>query len=171
MIITECFLRRKVMALDKMITKADGGFHCWKDVKSVLLFYMYKDKKEVDGCISFLESLGINVTQLVFMNEHASLEDEEKILYLRKEDITSWGFPKKAFMEKFNLIQADTLIDLITDDYLPMLYLEMLCKTKFRIGLKKESFDPYDFEIYPYGKASISDLFRQIMSYMEKYGE
>lgn len=89
--------------------------------------------------------------------------------YIHRQNLSWNGLPKQDAGSKFKNDEFDVLLNLYTDDILPLFYISLHSKAKFRIGkFEKINVQFFDMMIDMKSKPELQELIKEIDYYIHK---
>ena len=169
MILSTYFIKQKIAKLIRKPLQRNVEFMPLSKAKSVFIFYNRKDESEVIPTLKKLNSIRMQVATFVYDNNIAPTngnKNETQQLICYKQDLNLWGYPpnhiEKTVLEK----QADILICLDGDKDYTLRYLMLKHPCSFKVGIKRNKQNIYDFSV----SATINDknsyILEQILFYL-----
>lgn len=165
--VTDYFIKKKIDALAKVSTQRNRDFHTLKEAHNILIFYDLKDQDKIEPCLETLRMMHKKVLVCIYTSQ---TKDSFPELYLpvnAKSDVSALGIPKEDVCNKVCNIKADLLIDLSGRNNHVMKYLMLLHPCPFKVGLKRNGQEIYDFSIVVTDRDDIMYLFGQILFYLK----
>jgi hypothetical protein len=128
-----------------------------------------KDSDEIISLQKFLAEKNIQVEVLLY---YPGKEIPQQLL-LRKginifnrNEINWYGKPLIPFVEQFNSVEYDILIDLSLDEVFPLRWISTLSRAKFKVGSLSYTGNPYELIITVDNKKEIAYLAEQVIHYL-----
>lgn len=168
MILTDYFIKRAVHR-GALSSNRNRRFKTMEEVRNVLLMYNVKDSKEIEVCAAQLKKMGKRIYACGYKaDEMPLLENDHTHIYVQPEkDITLWGMPKSAVLQKMNEWKPDMVIDLTRNKEYVMQYLFLKCDCDFKTGIKSGEKELYDFSVSIAENKDLIYLFGQIIFYLQ----
>lgn len=148
--------------------KRSKRFINWSEIQDIVL--LYPADKITANHLNFILELfeGKNVIVWGFSNREIAPGHGGKINIFGKKDVSLLSKPSDFTINSFVGSKSDILIDLCTEEVLPLKYLLSLSKAPCKCGLKKADFDKlYDFEVNAPTNIKEDDLLKQIIFYLK----
>ncbi|MEE1541109.1 MAG: hypothetical protein UF067_01455 [Paludibacteraceae bacterium] len=148
--------------------KRSKKFVNWADIQNIVL--LYSADKITANHLNFLLELfeGKNVSVWGFSNREIAPGHGGKINIFGKKDINLLGKPSDHTINTFKNVSCDVLIDLCTEEVLPVKYLLSLSNAPCKCGLKKVDFDKlYDLEVSAPANTKEDELLKLIIFYLK----
>lgn len=166
---TNFVIKRKLKKLAGQNLDRMNTFCTLDDAKSILLFVHSRDLSQAESYITQLKEKGKSVFVIVYLPEKDKREDVyfyDQIVSV-KEDLNFWGVPSKEAVDKVSAYKADILIDITRPYCYAMKYLVFANSSLFKVGVKWEDTDTYDFSLAVTDNSNIPYLFEQILFYLQ----
>lgn len=166
--LTNYFIRRKVKALAGQVQSRKRCFRSLADARNILVLYHADDQDIVEPCLKTLRALNKKVNVCMYVSGGTVLEEgPSQMLVNAITDLDMWYIPSDAVCKKFNLQEADILIDLTRGGNYAMHYLLLNHPCSFRVGARNRDLDMYDLTISMTNGDDIKYLFEQILFYLQ----
>lgn len=147
-------------------------YQSYRSAQRILILFesdLLERNMQIKALIRQLKDDGKDVTAWGYVAkkkvESAVLRDYR---VLGMEDFTYWGLPKDYERADIARERFDILLDLNTNDLLPLRYLSVYAQADFKAGVERE--EPYlsDFMINTQGDNNPAFLFDQILHYIKQ---
>lgn len=166
--LTNYVIKKRIQQLARKNAGRKHQFCSLDDVHDVLVLFHLRDKEEVEGCLQKLRDRDKNVRTCAFIPHYSHEEEIESCVSVSaKKDLDIWGIPSNAICKKINGIKADVLIDLTGPKCYALKYLTLIHPATFKVGVKRDDNDIYDFSIAVTNEEGIPYLFEQILFYLQ----
>jgi len=168
MILSNYFIKKKVVKMAAGAAKRKHCFRSLKEAHDILIFFEAKDEDKIEPCLETLRMLKKNVQVCLYVSRKIPLAaNDDYLMIYENKTIDSFGFPTLALCRKVNEIKADVLIDLTSGSCYPMKYLMLQHPSCFKVGLKRKEQDMYDFSLSVTDRDDLMYLFGQIIFYLQ----
>ena len=166
--ITKYFIQRKIRKLSAKSPHRPHHSLSWDKVHSLLILYNRPDHEKIQKILDTLRKENKEVYTCVFLPAKTASPSKDKhvIPMHEKDDISLWGFPKKAVREKILVVKADILIDLTRPDCLQLHYAALLHACAFKVGIIYPEKEWYDLGLSLTDKKDVQYSFEQILFYL-----
>ena len=138
-----------------------------KDISRVILLFSVntisnKDLEEIKKMIGE----GKQISAWAFKPRKTKVKYGVNTYTIDKSDINFMRKPIDKIEKMFLRNDCELLIDLTTQEILPLKYLLGISKAQCRCGMKKEGFKLYDLEIEAPAKTKETELLKQMLHYL-----
>ena len=143
-------------------------FSTLKDISKVILLFSVntisnKDLEEIKQMIGADKQ----ISAWAFKPRKTKVTYGINTYTIDKSDISFFRKPSEKIEKLFLNNKSELLIDLTTQEILPLKYLLGISKATCRCGMKKEGYALYDLEIEAPAKTKETELLKQILHYLD----
>lgn len=148
--------------------KRQKSFVSWDDANKIVLLISYTDlnRNFLTSALELMEGKDVHIWCFKDGKELPKLDNDLVTLFNGKS-ISFFQKPNKIIINKYWAQEVDLLLDLTTQEVLPLKFLAGISKAPCRCGLTKDDFDIYDFKMDMNGKVAPIDLLQQILHYLK----
>lgn len=157
-------LRKRIQQLLKT-QRQQADFIDYAQIKTVQLLYQSSDQESVLKYKKELESEGKSV-QLIELSEVAPKEDSKDRIVVSPKSFSFMGELDNDLRKTIGASEVDLLIDLIPYFRYREIAVVLLSKAVFKVGIHKESYPIYDFDLLLSEKIDVDALIDKIKFYI-----
>ena len=139
-----------------------------KDISKVILLFSVNaiSNKELDE-IKKMIGADKQISAWAFKPRNTKIAYGINTYTIDKSDVSFFWKPSEKIEKLFLNNKSELLIDLTTQEILPLKYLLGISKALCRCGMKKEGYALYDLEIEAPAKMKETELLKQILYYLD----
>jgi len=139
-----------------------------KDISKVILLFSVNtiSNKELED-IKKMIGMDKQISAWAFKSRNTKVAYGINTYTIDKNDISFFQKPSEKIEKLFLNNKSELLIDLTTQEILPLKYLLGISKALCRCGMKKEGYTLYDLEIEAPAKMKETELLKQILYYLD----
>lgn len=167
---TNIFIQKKIKNLCKNSGKRHHEFRSMDDIRNMLIFIDDFDQCIVEFGLKQLVKQGKQVQFCIYTNNEEFESEKEEYIYVNEErDLNKFAFPNEPLCRQIKDISTDILIDLTESTSYPMHYLALIHPATFKVGIKRDNNELYDFSIIPPPdrEDDLAFIFDQILFYLK----
>lgn len=139
-----------------------------KDISNVILLFSVNaiSSKELEE-IKKMIGMDKQISAWAFKSRKTKVRYGVNTYTIDKSDVSFFQKPSEKIERLFLNNKSELLIDLTTQEILPLKYLLGISKAQCRCGMKKEGYSLYDLEIETTEKMKEIELLKQILHYLD----
>lgn len=168
MILTNYFIKKKIKRLSASHARREHTFRSLEEVRDIVLFFHIRDREEIEACMAKLRKAGKRVKGCVFVPHN--WKGEVAISYLPVKhgvNLSALSMPSEQLLNELSELRMDMLMDLTSPRCVAMKYLFLHQDCPFKVGVKWDEEEYYDFSIAATDDRSIPYLFDQLVHYLQ----
>ncbi|MGL5227879.1 MAG: DUF6913 domain-containing protein [Bacteroidales bacterium] len=136
------------------------------EVKTIDILGFDTDKDQIQAFAKELKSKGKKVRLILLAKNNTSSKESGDVIYVSKKDFNFAGTISGELKQQIGSSQTDVLIDLIPACSYRAIAIVLLSNARFRVGIHKEGYNLYDFDIILNEKIEIDALIDKIKFYI-----
>ncbi len=146
----------------------DKRFVNWNDVShvAILVSYDMPDNSELECLLNKVSDKEVSVW-CYLRSKHFVRQESERVVMFNGESLNFFSKPNSIITGKFLSESPDVLIDLTSEEYLPLKYLLGISKAHCKCGIHREGVHLYDMEICVQHRESCEELLEQVLHYLK----